>query len=111
MGSEDMKDIMRGVKITDPIHRKMAARIDALEAEKTTWTKLLTDECAKAHAETATATAEAARLREGLEGFTDPLVCGCVPCVGQCRSQESLETILDEMKQEAIKLLKETGDE
>ena len=36
-----------------------------------------------------------------LERIARPLDCGCVPCTGQCRSQEALSIIIEEMQDDA----------
>jgi hypothetical protein len=37
-------------------------------------------------------------LVEALRVIAAPLSCGCKPCVGQCRSQDALEIVNDEMR-------------
>lgn len=55
------------------------------------------------------AEAGAAAMREVLVILAGPIECGCSPCVGQCRSQESLETHLDGLGDMATEALGSTA--
>lgn len=51
------------------------------------------------------AEASLAEALEALKRIAAPPSCGCVPCVGQCRSREALEVTLDGIRDEATAAL------
>lgn len=62
---------------------------------------------AVAESELTTLRARVAKMEEALKRISRSHDCGCVPCVGQCRSQESLEIANEGMRETARDALTE----
>lgn len=65
------------------------------------------DALERAESELTTLRARVAKMEEALKRISRPHDCGCVPCVGQCRSQESLEIANEGMRETARDALTE----
>jgi hypothetical protein len=68
---------------------------------------VLGDAQISAESELTTLRARVAKMEEALKRISRPHDCGCVPCVGQCRSQESLEIANEGMRETAREALTE----
>jgi hypothetical protein len=66
------------------------------------------DLCESKFAPVAALKSQVQQLREALNRIACGHACGCVPCTGQCESQEALKIILQEIRDVATSALAAT---
>lgn len=97
---------------TKELVERLRDRGEPLMDGKSTWIKSpicqeAADALERAESELTTLRARVAKMEEALKRISRPHDCGCVPCVGQCRSQESLEVANEGMRETAREALTE----